>query len=141
MRFSSAGGQSQDCFLLFSVHLAGALYLARLCVPPPLTPNVPPFATVYFCSSCLRSADPKSRPVVSAGYKVTKIRNGGVCDARFVVRGRPRGEGGVRCVTQTEKTALDHSTNMSTEIKLVYYFQRGEGGVGITKQKGSHILH
>lgn len=32
---------------------------------------------------------------------------------------------GERCVTETEKTALDHSANMSTEIKLVYYFQRG----------------
>ena len=27
---------------------------------------------------------------------------------------------------ETEQTALDHSANMSTEIKLVYYFQRGE---------------
>lgn len=36
-----------------------------------------------------------------------------------------RETGGVRCVTETEKTALDHSANMSTEIKLVYYFQRG----------------
>ena len=27
---------------------------------------------------------------------------------------------------ETEKTALDHSVNMSTEIKLVYYFQRGK---------------
>lgn len=39
---------------------------------------------------------------------------------------------------ETEKTALDHSANMSTEIKLVYYFQRGKK---ITKQKSSHILH
>lgn len=39
---------------------------------------------------------------------------------------------------ETEKTALDHGANMSTEIKLVYYFQRGKK---ITKQKSSHILH
>lgn len=26
----------------------------------------------------------------------------------------------------TEQTALDHSANMSTEIKLVYYFQRAK---------------
>lgn len=39
---------------------------------------------------------------------------------------------------ETEKMALDHSANMSTEIKLVYYFQRGKK---ITKQKSSHILH
>lgn len=54
------------------------------------------------------------------------------------------GEGCVQCVKDrtaqkdTEKTSLDHSANMSTEIKLVYYFQRGKK---ITKQKSSHILH
>ncbi len=44
-----------------------------------------------------------------------------------------------RVLKITQKRRLwDHSANMSTEIKLVYYFQRGKK---ITKQKSSHILH
>lgn len=43
-----------------------------------------------------------------------------------------RWAGGVRCVT--EKTALDHRANMSTEIKLVYYFQRGGGNYETKRQ-------
>lgn len=81
---------------------------------------------------------------MNAGYKTKKmvgyhwlwlwwvVVGGGVCAMC------------VQCVKdhtaqkETEKMALDHSANMSTEIKLVYYFQRGKK---ITKQKSSHILH
>lgn len=35
---------------------------------------------------------------------------------------------------ETEKTALDDRANMSTEIKLVYYFQRGKKNYETKKQ-------
>lgn len=47
--------------------------------------------------------------------------------------------GGVRERSQKWRLS-NHSANMSTEIKLVYYFQRGKKK-NFTKQKSSHILH
>lgn len=76
-------------------------------------------ATVYFCSSCLCSTDRKGH---SCECWVKKKRQ-----VVVLMSGRR-----VCIHTACKEMTLNHSTNMSTEIKLVYYFQRGKE---ITKQK------
>lgn len=71
-------------------------------------------SVVYFVSSCLCSTDRQSWSCERRGG-VGSIK---ACGCRGHVRGRGAKE--------TEKTAADHNASMSTEIKLVYYFQRGK---------------